>query len=219
MAPAHPFVVIAGNIGVGKSTLVQRLAGLWRWQAAHEPNADNPYLADFYGDMNTWGFHSQIFFLGKRLEQHNAICQGDYAVLQDRSVYEDAEIFARNLYLHGHMSKRDWQTYLALYQAMVQIIRPPSLVVYLRASADTLSQRVARLRWANEQTIPLDYLIQINTLYDEWAARFTLAPLITIESDVLNWSTTGDDLDLVAQRIQDGLNDADPDAHPTSTFI
>jgi len=204
-SPPNPFVVIAGNIGVGKSTLVQRLAERWGWQAAHEPNADNPYLADFYADMRTWGFHSQIFFLAKRLEQHNGIGEGECAVLQDRSVYEDAEIFARNLYLHGHMSERDWHTYYALYQTMAQIMRPPSLVVYLRASIDTLSRRVAQRNRAYEQTIPREYLAQINTLYDEWAERFTLAPLITIESDQLNWSNIGDDFDHVARRIQQVL--------------
>ena len=205
MPQPNPFVVIAGNIGVGKSTLVQRLAERWGWRAAHEPNAENPYLADFYADMRTWGFHSQIFFLGKRLEQHNEICEGDCAVLQDRSVYEDAEIFARNLVLHGHMAERDWHTYYALYQTMAQIIRPPSLVVYLRASVESLSRRVAQRNRAYEQTIPREYLAQINTLYDEWAARFTRAPLITIESDQLNWSSTGDDFARVAEHIQRAL--------------
>jgi deoxyadenosine/deoxycytidine kinase len=197
------FVVIAGNIGVGKSTLVARLAQRWGWQAAHEPNAANPYLADFYKDMARWGFHSQIFFLGKRLEQHNTICLGDCSVLQDRSVYEDAEIFARNLFNQGHISSRDWQTYYELYQTMAQIIQPPDLVVYLRASVDTLSQRVTQRNRDYERSIPREYLSQINALYEDWAARFALSPLITIQADALNWANGDDrDLNLVAQEIQ-----------------
>lgn len=202
MPHASPFVVIAGNIGVGKSTLVQRLAAQWGWQPVFEPNAENPYLADFYADMPTWGFHSQIFFLAKRLEQHHLIAQGQAAVLQDRSVYEDAEIFARNLYLQGHLRERDWQTYHALYQTMAQIIRPPTLVVYLRASVETLSRRVSQRNRAYEQTIPRDYLAQINALYDTWAAQFRLAPLVTIEADALDWSATGRDLEPVAAQIR-----------------
>jgi deoxyadenosine/deoxycytidine kinase len=204
------FVVIAGNIGVGKSTLVARLAQQWGWQAAHEPNAANPYLADFYQDMARWGFHSQIFFLGKRLEQHNTICsgisRGDLSVLQDRSVYEDAEIFARNLFNQGHISPRDWQTYYDLYQTMAQIIQPPNLVVYLRASVDTLSQRVAQRNRDYERHIPREYLAQVNALYDDWAARFTRSPLITIEADTLNWANGSGDLEVVAEKIRRCLN-------------
>ena len=196
------FVVIAGNIGVGKSTLVARLAQQWGWQAAHEPNATNPYLADFYADMRRWGFHSQIFFLGKRLEQHNTICMGQHSVLQDRSVYEDAEIFARNLFNQGHMNARDWQTYYALYQTMAQIIQPPDLVVYLRANVDTLSQRVARRSREYERHIPREYLAQINALYDDWAQQFTLSPLITIEADALDWAQGDVGLNGVAQEIR-----------------
>jgi deoxyadenosine/deoxycytidine kinase len=204
------FVVIAGNIGVGKSTLVARLAQHWGdrgWQAAHEPNAANPYLADFYQDMARWGFHSQIFFLGKRLEQHNTICLGNSSVLQDRSVYEDAEIFARNLFNQGHISLRDWQTYYELYQTMAQIIQPPDLVVYLRASIDTLCQRVAQRNRDYERTIPRAYLEQVNALYEDWAARFKLSPLITIEADQLNWvDAERNDLDAIAQEIERCLN-------------
>jgi deoxyadenosine/deoxycytidine kinase len=201
------FVVIAGNIGVGKSTLVARLAQRWGWQAAHEPNAANPYLADFYKDMARWGFHSQIFFLGKRLEQHNTICLGECSVLQDRSVYEDAEIFARNLFNQGHIRPRDWQTYHALYQTVAKIIQPPDLVVYLRASVRTLSQRVTQRNRDYERSIPQEYLAQINALYEDWATQFTLSPLITIQADALNWANGDDgDLNVVAQKIQRCLN-------------
>jgi deoxyadenosine/deoxycytidine kinase len=193
-----PFVVIAGNIGVGKSTLVARLAQSWGWQAAHEPNDENPYLADFYSDMRAWGFHSQVFFLGKRLEQHNRICRDGLATLQDRSVYEDAEIFARNLHLQGHLAGRDWSTYYDLYRTMADIIRPPDLVVYLRASVDTLLTRVAQRNRVYEREIPPVYLAQINALYDDWAQQFTLAPLCVVEADELNWADGDDGLNVVA---------------------
>ncbi len=193
-----PFVVIAGNIGVGKSTLVNRLSQRWGWHAAHEPNDANPYLADFYGDMRAWGFHSQIFFLGKRLEQHNRICRDTHPTLQDRSVYEDAEIFARNLHLQGYLTGRDWATYYDLYRTMTEIIRPPDLVVYLRASVDTLLARVAQRNREYEKAIPADYIAQINALYEAWANAFTLAPLFVIEADGLDWTGKGPD--------DDGLN-------------
>ena len=200
-----PFVVIAGNIGVGKSTLVSRLAGRWSWHAAHEPNDANPYLADFYRDMPTWGFHSQIFFLSKRLEQHNRICHGAFPTLQDRSVYEDAEIFARNLHLQGHLAGRDWATYNDLYRTMAEIIRPPDLVVYLRASVDTLLARVAQRSRDYEKAIPAAYIAQINALYESWASSFRRAPLCEINADSLDWtgaSSDNDDLDTVADVIR-----------------
>jgi deoxyadenosine/deoxycytidine kinase len=193
-----PFVIIAGNIGVGKSTLVSRLSAAWGWSAAHEPNDENPYLADFYADMRAWAFHSQVFFLTKRLEQHNLICLSDAPTLQDRSVYEDAEVFARNLHAQGHLAGRDWHTYHDLYTTMAQIIRPPDLVVYLGASVETLLTRVAQRGRDYERDIPPVYLAQINALYDEWAERFTLAPVLRIESDMLNWSEDGTDFEQVA---------------------
>jgi deoxyadenosine/deoxycytidine kinase len=205
MAPAAPFAVIAGNIGVGKSTLVARLAQRWGWDAAHEPNDENPYLTDFYADMAAWGFHSQVFFLGKRLEQHNRICATGRPVLQDRSVYEDAEIFARNLHLQGSLTGRDWDTYYGLYATMAEIIRPPDLVVYLRASVDTLEARIESRARDYEKKIPREYLERINALYDDWAARFSFAPLCVIEADTLDWSEGDAGLDTVADVISQQL--------------
>jgi deoxyadenosine/deoxycytidine kinase len=200
-----PFVVIAGNIGVGKSTLVARLAALWGWQAAHEPNDESPYLADFYADMRAWAFHSQVFFLTRRLEQHNRICAGDAPTLQDRSVYEDAEIFARNLHAQGHLAGRDWATYFDLYTTMAQIIRPPDLIVYLRASVETLQARIAQRGRDYERDIPADYLARLNALYDDWAARPGVAPLQTIDANDLNWSEGDAGLNTVAALIEASL--------------
>jgi deoxyadenosine/deoxycytidine kinase len=203
-----PFVVIAGNIGVGKSTLVAQLAQRWGWRAAHEPNADNPYLADFYHDMPAWAFHSQVFFLTRRLEQHNRICAEQQPTLQDRSVYEDAEIFARALRAAGHLSGRDWTLYFDLYSTMAQIIRAPDLVVYLRASLDTLQTRIALRGRDYERGIQRNYLERLNDLYDNWSAGFSRAPLCTIEVDGLDWSAANDQasgLGQIADQIQQAL--------------
>lgn len=193
-----PFVVVAGNIGVGKSTLVRGLARLWGWQAAYEPNDENPYLADFYADMRGWAFHSQIFFLGARLAQHNAIVRQELATIQDRSVYEDAEIFARNLHLQGHLTGRDWQTYFELYQTMAAIIRPPDLIVYLRAPVETVIARVAQRGRDYERAIAPAYLAQIHALYESWAAQCAIAPVLTMDAGAHNWVGDEDGLRRVA---------------------
>jgi deoxyadenosine/deoxycytidine kinase len=201
-----PFIVIAGNIGVGKSTLVARLAHRLGWQAAHEPNDENPYLADFYKDMPRWGFHSQVFFLTRRLEQHNRIVLAQRPTLQDRSVYEDAEIFARALHAQGSLTGRDWALYCDLYQTMAQIIRPPDLVIYLRASVETLLTRIHHRGRDYERGIARGYLESLNGLYDAWANSFSRAPLRVIDADNIDWSgadSTG--LDYVHTVIDDSI--------------
>jgi deoxyadenosine/deoxycytidine kinase len=137
------FVAVAGNIGVGKSTLVEMLCVRLGWEPFFEPVTENPYLADFYADMDAWSFHSQIFFLTHRLRIHYNLAQHPSSVVQDRSVYEDAEIFAQNLFLQGHIEYRDYKTYRELYETSMQLLPPPDLVVYLRASVPTLLNRIA----------------------------------------------------------------------------
>ncbi len=137
------FVAVAGNIGVGKSTLVERLCLKMGWEPFYEPVTENPYLADFYKDMDAWSFHSQIFFLTHRLQSHYNLSQHPNSVVQDRSVYEDAEIFAQNLYLQGHIQTRDYQTYRDLYKTALRFLPPPDLVIYLRASVSTLMKRIS----------------------------------------------------------------------------
>jgi len=183
----HHFLVIAGNIGVGKSTLVEGLARRLCWQAVFEPHAENPYLADFYQAMPAWSFHSQTFFLSKRLEQHYRIGLRETSVIQDRSLYEDAEIFARNLFEQGHMNARDWQTYHDLYTTMSMTIPAPDLVIYLRAPVSTLIERIAERNRSFEQSIPPEYLERLNDLYDRWAAAFQLCPLASIDARTLDW--------------------------------
>lgn len=203
----HHFLVVAGNIGVGKSTLVARLAERLGWQAAFEPHADNPYLEDFYAAMSAWSFQSQTFFLSKRLEQHCQIGLRTTSVIQDRSLYEDAEIFARNLHEQGHMSARDWETYHGLYNTMSVVIPPPDLVVYLRAPVPTLLDRIAERNRGYEQAIPREYLERLNILYDRWAAAFQICPLVQIDATALDWRKS-DDLDRVVEAVKSGLGNS-----------
>lgn len=199
------FVAVAGNIGVGKSTLVEMLCVRMRWEPFYEPVAENPYLADFYKDMDAWSFHSQIFFLAHRLRSHYQLSQHPDSVVQDRSVYEDAEIFAQNLYLQGHVSKRDYQTYRDLYETTMRFLPPPDLVIYLRASVPTLSNRISRRGRSYEQTISPDYLHGLNNLYETWIDNFTLCPILAVPGDDLDFVSHPGHLRLVLQKIQDKL--------------
>jgi deoxyadenosine/deoxycytidine kinase len=199
------FVVIAGNIGVGKSTLTQLLADRLAWTPFFEPNAENPYLADFYDDMLRWSFHSQVFFLAQRVVQHKQLLERGDPVVLDRSIYEDAEIFACNLYRRGAMSARDWHTYETMYRTMSSLLRPPDLVVYLRADVPTLLQRIAQRGRDYERAISADYLASLNALYDEWAQSFTASPVLSIETNALDVVNRTDDLSRVIDEIQKAM--------------
>jgi len=200
------FIAVAGNIGVGKSTLVQLLANHLGWQPFFEPVGENPYLADFYRDMRAWSFHSQIFFLTRRLRSHRQLCDHPTSVIQDRTVYEDAEVFARNLYLQGHISDRDWGTYQELYQVLTVFLPPPDLVVYLRASSLTLRRRIALRGRDYEQQIRPDYLARLNDLYEQWIQTFTLCPVLTVPADNLDYVAHNSHLELVVSKIHDKLS-------------
>jgi deoxyadenosine/deoxycytidine kinase len=200
------FVAIAGNIGVGKSTLTSLMSSKLGWEPFLEAVTENPYLVDFYQDMPRWGFHSQIFFLLRRVRQHQESLQHGGSVIQDRSVYEDAEIFARNLYLQGNMSDRDWATYLDLYKTSSSLLHPPDLVVYLKASVPTLLKRIAQRGRDYEQSVPYEYLESLNRLYDEWATNFSLCPVLTVATDKLNYVLHEGHLDQVIGVIQDRLH-------------
>ncbi len=199
------FVAIAGNIGVGKSTLVQMLCEKLGWTPFLEPVAENPYLADFYRDMKTWAFHSQIFFLTHRLRAHHQLAQYPTSVIQDRSVYEDAEIFAHNLFLQGHIRPRDYQTYRELYLTVIEFLPPPDLVIYLRASVQTLLERLSRRGREYERTIPADYLASLNNLYESWIANFTLCPVLTVPADDLDYVAHPGHLDLIVAKVEEKL--------------
>jgi deoxyadenosine/deoxycytidine kinase len=199
------FVAIAGNIGVGKSTLVSLLCQRLEWQPFYEPVADNPYLADFYRDMSSWSFHSQIFFLAHRLRTHRQLLDHPTSVIQDRSVYEDAEVFAQNLYLNGLIAERDYKTYWELYQVLGEFLPPPDLVVYLRASPATLLRRIVQRGRDYERTITAEYLQQLNDLYEAWVSGFGLCPVLAVPADDLDYVAHPAHLDLIVNKIQQKL--------------
>lgn len=199
------FIAVAGNIGVGKSTLVDLLSQRLGWEPFIEGVVDNPYLSDFYADMTSWSFHSQIFFLSRRLRDLRRLMDFPKTVVQDRSVYEDAEIFAKNLYRQGFMRERDWTCYLELYQALTELLPPPDLVVYLQASVATLRQRIALRGRDYEKKIAPDYLAQLNTLYEEWIANFNRCPVLIVPADRLDFVGNDSHLMLVLKKIQERL--------------
>jgi deoxyadenosine/deoxycytidine kinase len=200
------FVAVAGNIGVGKSTLTALLSQRLGWEPFYEAVSDNPYLADFYEDMGRYAFHSQIFFLSRRLLHHRRLVDFPSSVVQDRSMYEDAEIFALALHRQGHIAARDYQTYRALYDVLVQLLPPPDLVVYLRASAPTLLHRIALRGRVFERNISQDYLEDLNCLYEAWMQGFSLCPVLTVPADRLDFVHNETHLDLILRRIEDKLS-------------
>lgn len=199
------WIAVAGNIGVGKSSLVALLADNLGWKPFYEPVDDNPYLADFYRDMKTWGFHSQIFFLTRRLRIHRQLVDHPECAIQDRSVYEDAEIFAQNLHLQNCFAPRDYKSYRDLYLVLTEFLPPPDLVVYLRASVETLLQRISHRGRDYEREITADYLSQLNDLYEGWIATFMLCPVLIVPADDLDYVSHHSHLDLIVSKIQDKL--------------
>jgi deoxyadenosine/deoxycytidine kinase len=202
------FVAIAGNIGVGKSTLTCILAEALGWKPFYEAVDENPYLADFYADMRRWSFHSQVFFLSRRLQHHRQLVDHPGSVVQDRSVYEDAEIFARNLYDQGQMSPRDYGAYHDLYEGIRAFLPPPDLLVYLRGSVDTLLARI-KLRGRDfERDISPDYLDRLNILYDQWIERWDSCPVLVVPADDMDFQHEKDARELIIEGVRDSLKPA-----------
>jgi deoxyadenosine/deoxycytidine kinase len=204
--PSKPlFVAVAGNIGAGKSSLARLLGDQFKWKPYFESVDDNPYLSDFYGDMSRWSFHLQIYFLANRFKCHKEIVESSESVIQDRSIYEDAEIFARNLYDIGKMTERDYTNYVSLFHVMMEYLKPPDLMIYLRANVDTLVKQISKRGRDFEQGIQRSYLETLNTLYEDWIMRYKLGPLLIIESDNLDFVSNKIDLDYILASVKDHL--------------
>jgi deoxyadenosine/deoxycytidine kinase len=199
------FIGIAGNIGSGKSSLTRLLSERTGWTPRYESVDDNPYLNDFYADMTRWSFELQVYFLSHRFRSHKAIVEGRTSVILDRVIYEDAEIFARTLYDIGKMDERDYRTYVALYGVMTEYLRPPDLLVYLRASVDTLERQIAARGRGMERSIRRDYLERLNARYEEWIAAYRLGKVLTVEVDSTDYVNRPADLDRVVKRIRRAL--------------
>lgn len=199
------FIAVAGNIGVGKSTLVEMICNRLDCQPFYEPVTENPYISDFYKDMHTWSFHSQIFFLTHRLRIHQELVRAPGSVIQDRSIYEDAEVFAYNLFVQGTLNERDYSTYRSLYRTLAEYLPPPDLVIYLRASVDTLVKRITLRNRDYERKIAPEYLTQLNGLYENWIGHFTLCPVLTVPADDLDYVAHPIHLELIASKVQEKL--------------
>jgi deoxyadenosine/deoxycytidine kinase len=206
MTHTHQFIAVAGNIGAGKSTLTEMLANSFGWKPFYEANAENPYLADFYRDMTRWSFHSQVFFLGKRLEHHRKLVDHPGSVVQDRTVYEDAEIFARNLYEQNQMTRRDYDAYRRLYRAIASFLPPPSLILYLEADVDTLMAHIKNRGRDFERNISADYLQQLNRLYSEWIDSWTACPVLRVPMNRMDFKHNPADYETIVQQVRGMLS-------------
>lgn len=209
-APRRPvkkkfFLAVAGNIGSGKSSLTNLLSAHFHWTPYFESVEDNPYLSDFYADMTRWSFNLQVYFLSNRFRSHKAITEGPDSVILDRAIYEDAEIFARNLFEIGKMEKRDYENYVALYEVMTEYLRAPDLLIYLRANIDTLMRQISLRGRDFEQSIRREYLEQLNRHYESWIAWYSKGPSLIIESDSLDFVKRPDDLTTVVGLIKRNL--------------
>lgn len=194
-------IAIAGNIGSGKTTLTTQLAKHYNWQAHFEDADDNPYLNDFYEDMQRWSFNLQIYFLNSRFNQVLEIRKSGKNVIQDRTIYEDAYIFAPNLHSMGLMTTRDFENYFSLFNLMDSFVQPPDLLIYLRASVPTLVNQIQKRGRDYENSIRLDYLKRLNERYEAWISTYNHGKLLIIEVDNLNFAESNEDLGVIVNKI------------------
>ena len=202
---AKHLVLVAGNIGAGKTSLTERIGTRLSWRTGYESVADNPYLSDFYADMHAWSFHLQVFFLGHRAEQYLEAARDARSAILDRSIYEDFHIFARALHHMGNLAERDYLSYHRLFDLVVGSLPRPDLLIYLKAPAKVLMDRIRKRARNMETGISLDYLSLLDSFYDEWLNAFDLCPVLTIRSDDLDYVHQPKHLETVVRRIQDKL--------------
>jgi len=199
-------IAVAGNIGSGKTTITGLLAKHYGWEAQYEDIDDNPYLNDFYEDMQRWSFNLQIYFLNSRFSQIVRIRQSNRTVIQDRTIYEDSYIFAPNLHSMGLMSTRDFENYFALFNLLNSLIEPPDLLIYLRASIPTLVNQINRRGRKYENNIRLDYLKRLNERYEAWVETYNLGRILIIDADDYNFPDRPEDLSAVIDKINAELH-------------
>jgi deoxyadenosine/deoxycytidine kinase len=199
-------IAICGNIGCGKTTLATKLARHYGWKALLESVDDNPYLRDFYKDMSRWAFHVQIFFLNSRFKQVSDIRLSNEITVQDRTIYEDAYIFAANLYKSGHINERDYQSYLDIFNSMIKFVQPPDLLIYLKADIPKLVQQIQKRGRDYEDAIRLDYLKNLNSHYENWIGNYNLGRLLTIDVNNLDFVEKVDDFAFIVNKIDLELN-------------
>ncbi len=199
------YVAIAGNIGAGKSSLTGALSNYFKWESFYERVDDNPYLPDFYDDMRRWSFNLQVFFLSSRFAHQRTIEELPHSVVQDRSIYEDAEIFARNLHEMGLMTSRDYDNYRELYLLMTSYLRAPDLLVYLRASVPTLVRHIQARGREFESSIRIEYLERLETHYESWIDQYDLGPKLIIEADEIDFVNVDSDRMSVISQIESRL--------------
>lgn len=199
-------IAIAGNIGSGKTTLAELLAKNFGWDVMYEETENNPYLNDFYNDMQRWSFNLQVYFLNQRLQQLHKIKGTERTVVQDRTIYEDAAIFAPNLQAMGLMTSRDFDNYLSLFNQLDNLIKAPDLLIYLKASVPTLVDHIQNRGREYEESIRLDYLKRLNERYNNWIAEYNKGKLLVIDVDNNQFSTKDEDLGIIIQKINAELN-------------
>ena len=202
------FIAVAGNIGSGKTTLTRMLSEHYSWEPHFEVVANNPYLSDFYGDMNRWSLQLQVFFLSKRFQAHQMIANSEISAIQDRSIYEDAHIFARALKEGGQMDDRDYENYFELYSTMTQFLTPPDLVVYVKRSVPCLKERIRERGRAFEQNIPAEYLQLLERCYEDWISEYNLGKVLMVNADSLDFKNKTTDFDYICSKIQESLTNS-----------
>ena len=202
---AKRFVLMAGNIGTGKTSLTELIGEQLGWRTAFESVADNPYLPDFYANMKQWSFHLQVYFLGHRADQHINLAMNEHSAIIDRSIYEDAHIFARALHHMGNLTDRDYEAYLKIYQLILTVLPKPDLLIHLKAPVPVLMNRIRKRARDMETGVSVEYLSLLDRFYEEWIETFDLCPVLTIKSDDLDFVHKKHHLEIVSDRIMEKL--------------
>jgi deoxyadenosine/deoxycytidine kinase len=200
------YIAVAGNIGAGKTTLTRHLAEIFGWKPAFEHADNNPYLEDFYNDMPRWAFNLQVYFLNSRFSQVVGLQNFEGTVIQDRSIYEDAHIFAQNLVNNGFMPDRDYQNYLTLFHSMNRFIPPPTLMIYLRADLDNLLRKIKKRNRPYEQNLPVAYLEQLNELYENWINGYQESKLLVLDTNEYDFVENPEHLQDIAKAVKQALD-------------